>query len=302
MNYATAFHPTVVETTPRVGALGIVNAMSVDVEEHFQVQALAGVVSRDSWDARDSRVELSTHRVLDVFAAANVKATFFTLGWVAERHPALVRRIVAEGHEVGSHGYDHVRAHTQSVEAFRADVRRTKAILEDVSGAPVAGYRAATFSIGAANLWAFDVLAEEGHVYSSSINPIRHDLYGMPQAPRFAFRPRPGSPLVELPITTVRLAGRNLPCGGGGFFRLLPYVWSRWAIGQVNRADRQPAIFYFHPWEIDHGQPREPGLGWRSRLRHYTNLGGMEARLVRLLQDFAWDRVDRAFASAIGSP
>jgi polysaccharide deacetylase family protein (PEP-CTERM system associated) len=277
----------------------IVNAMSVDVEEHFQVQALADVVAREDWPSRPSRVSVSTGRVLDLFAKAGIKATFFTLGWVARTQPALVRRIVAEGHELGSHGMEHVQAHTQTPEQFRADVRATKRILEDVSGQAVRGYRAATFSIGASNLWAFDVLAEEGHVYSSSVNPIRHDLYGMPDAPRFAFRPRADQALVEIPITTVRIGSRNLPCGGGGFFRLLPYIWSRWAIGRVNAADRKSGIFYFHPWEVDAGQPREQGLSAKSRFRHYTNLGRMEAKLERLLSDFRWDRMDRVFAAEI---
>ncbi|MDX2222071.1 MAG: DUF3473 domain-containing protein [Rhodospirillaceae bacterium] len=297
MNHSSAFHPIALAPPADTRT---VNAMSVDVEEYFQVQALADVVGRDSWDVRASRVEYATNRVLDLFAAADVVGTFFTLGWVAERHPGLVRRIVAEGHELGSHGFEHIRAHTQSPDAFRADVRRTKATLENVAGVSVNGYRAATFSIGPRNLWAFDVLAEEGHTYSSSVNPIRHDLYGMPQAPRFAFRPHAASPLVEFPITTVRLGGRNLPCGGGGFFRLLPYAWSRWAIDQVNRRDGQSAIFYFHPWEVDHAQPRESGLSWRSRLRHYTNLDVMESRLARLLREFKWSRMDRVFAAALG--
>lgn len=286
-------------TAASASALPIVNAMSVDVEEHFQVQALAGVVARGDWANRPSRVTQSTGRVLDLFAKAGIKATFFTLGWVARSNPALIRRIVAEGHELGSHGMEHVQAHTQTPEQFRADVRATKRILEDVSGQAVRGYRAATFSIGASNLWAFDVLAEEGHVYSSSVNPIRHDLYGMPDAPRFAFRPRPGQPLVEIPITTVRFGNRNLPCGGGGFFRLLPYLWSRWAIGRVNAADHQSGIFYFHPWEVDADQPRETGLSFKSRFRHYTNLAHMEAKLARLLDDFRWDRMDRVFAAQI---
>lgn len=273
-----------------------VNALTVDVEEHFQVQALADVVARRDWENRPSRVADSTGRVLDLFAARGVKGTFFTLGWVAERHPTLIRRIVAEGHELASHGFSHVLAHSQTPDQFREDVRRTKRTLEDVSGVQILGYRAATFSIGAGNMWAFDVLADEGHRYSSSVNPIRHDLYGMPDAPRFAFRPHNRSDLIEFPITTVAMAGRNLPCGGGGFFRLLPYAWSRWAISRVNRRDGQSSIFYFHPWEIDHTQPREQGLSFKSRFRHYTNLSRMAAKLDRLLTDFRWDRMDNVFA------
>ena len=282
-----------------IGAGRVANAMSVDVEEHFQVQALADAVPRADWASRPSRVALSTGRVLDLFARAGIKATFFTLGWVARSQPALIRRIVAEGHELASHGFEHILAHSQTPEQFRADVRATKRILEDLSGQPVIGYRAATFSIGAANPWAFEVLAEEGHLYSSSVNPIAHDLYGMPDAPRFAFRPRSELNLVEFPITTVKLAGRNRPCGGGGFFRLLPYQWSRWAIDRVNRREGRSSIFYFHPWEVDPDQPRETGLSLKSRFRHYTNLGRMEAKLTHLLADFSWGRMDHVFASEI---
>ncbi len=274
-----------------------VNAMSVDVEEHFQVQALARQVTRDDWSTRSSRVELSTNRVLDLFASTGVKATFFTLGWVAERHHDLIRRIVAEGHELASHGYEHTRADSQSPSEFRADIRRTKSILEDISGTAITGYRAATFSIGRGNLWAFDVLAEEGYRYSSSINPIRHDLYGMDEAPREPFYPLASRAIVEYPITTVRLAGRNWPSGGGGFFRLLPYSLSEWGLRRVNRHERRPAMFYFHPWEVDPGQPREAGLPLKSRLRHYTNLNRMLGRLERLVHDFRWDRVDRVFGA-----
>ncbi|TAL01734.1 MAG: DUF3473 domain-containing protein [Rhodospirillaceae bacterium] len=274
-----------------------INAMSVDVEEYFQVQALSGHVGRADWDQRGSRVELSTNRVLDLFATHGAKATFFTLGWVAERHPALVRRIVADGHELASHGYEHIRVDTQTPAQFRVDVRRTKAILEDTAGAPVRGYRAATFSIGRNNLWAFPVLAEEGYTYSSSINPIRHDLYGMDEAPRFPFYPDGANGVVEVPITTLRAGGRNWPCGGGGFFRLLPYALSRWAIARVNATEGKPTMFYFHPWEVDADQPRVPNLPFKSRFRHYHNLERMQVRLAQLLTDFAWDRVDRVFVS-----
>jgi polysaccharide deacetylase family protein (PEP-CTERM system associated) len=274
-----------------------VNAMSVDVEEHFQVQAMAGCVPRLDWDEKPSRVSQSTNQVLDLFAKHDAKATFFVLGWVAERHKALVRRIVDEGHELASHGYEHARADSQTPALFRADVARTKAVLEDIGGVAVTGYRAATFSIGPRNPWAFEVLADAGYAYSSSVNPIRHDLYGAVNAPRVPFHPAAAPELSEYPITTMRWAGRNWPCGGGGFFRLFPYALSRWAIGQVNGRDRLPSIFYFHPWEVDPRQPVEPGLSAKSRFRHYLNLDRMEGRLARLLNDFAWDRIDRVFAA-----
>jgi polysaccharide deacetylase family protein (PEP-CTERM system associated) len=266
--------------------------MTVDVEDYFQVQAFAGTIDRADWDHLPCRVERNTDAVLALFAEHNVRATFFTLGWVAERYPALIGRIVAAGHELASHGLAHHRADSQSPEQFRADVRRTKKILEDCGGAPVKGYRAASFSIGRSNLWAFEVLAEEGYAYSSSVYPVRHDLYGMPEAPRFPFRPIDGQRFREFPITTARFSGRNLPCGGGGYFRLLPYAISRYAIGKVHREDSRPVVFYFHPWEIDPGQPRRSDAPLKSRLRHYTNLGRMESKLRRLLQHFSWDRLD----------
>lgn len=273
-----------------------VNAMSVDVEEHFQVQSMTGCVSRTAWDEKPSRVSDSTNRVLDLFADHGAKATFFVLGWVAERHKPLIRRIVAEGHELASHGYEHARADSQTPAQFLADVTRTKAALENIGGVAVTGYRAATFSIGPRNPWAFEMLVEAGYRYSSSVNPIRHDNYGAPAAPRVPFQPENAPDLSEYPITTLRLAGRNWPCGGGGFFRLFPYALSRWAIGHVNAEDQLPGIFYFHPWEVDPRQPREPGLSAKSRFRHYLNLDRMEGRLARLLDDFAWDRIDRVFA------
>jgi polysaccharide deacetylase family protein (PEP-CTERM system associated) len=274
-----------------------VNAMSVDVEEHFQVQAMAQRVKRPDWDLRASRVEMSTNRILDLFALHGAKATFFTLGWVAERHPALIRRIVADGHELASHGYQHIRVDAQTPAEFHADITRTKAILEDIGGVQVRGYRAATFSIGRKNMWAFDVLEDAGYTYSSSINPIRHDNYGMDEAPRGPFLPAGVGGVTELPITTLRVGKRNLPCGGGGFFRLVPYFVSKWAISRVNAKDAMPTIFYFHPWEVDPDQPREPGLPLKSRFRHYLNLNRMEQRLTRLVQDFAWDRMDHVFSA-----
>lgn len=270
------------------------NAMTVDVEDFFQVQAFANKISRADWSDFRPRVERNTERVLELFADYGVKATFFTLGWVAERFPGLVKRIVAEGHELASHGYAHYQVHEQTPAEFRADVRRTKVLLEDRSQAAISGYRAASFSIGTQTLWALDILAEEGYRYSSSIYPIIHDLYGMPMAPRFCHRPRP-SELIEIPPTTVRVMGRNFPCGGGGYFRLLPYGATRHALRYVNRHDRQPCVFYFHPWEIDPEQPRVASASLKSRARHYVNLASTEAKLRCLLKDFSWGRMDEIF-------
>jgi polysaccharide deacetylase family protein (PEP-CTERM system associated) len=269
------------------------NAMTVDVEDYFQVQAMAGTVARKDWPALPARVEQNTNRVLDLFAERAVKATFFMLGWVAERHPRLVRRIVDEGHELASHGWAHFRVDESPPDAFRADIRRTKQALEQLGGNAVRGYRAASFSIGRSSQWAFAVLEEEGYAYSSSVYPVRHDLYGMPEAPRFPFRPIAGHAFREFPITSVRRLGRNWPCGGGGWFRLLPYAVSAAAIRTVHGSDRRACLFYFHPWEIGPGQPIQSGLTLKSRFRHYTNLTRMEAKLRRLLDDFAWDRMDR---------
>lgn len=277
---------------------GVRNAMTVDVEDYFQVQAFAHCIDRRDWDGFPRRVDRNAHLILDQFGAAGVKATFFTLGWVAERFPALIRRIVADGHELASHGWDHTRVDAQDPETFRSDIRRTRALLEDTGGVRVSGYRAATFSIGARNLWAFPILRQEGYTYSSSINPIRHDLYGMPGAPRVPFRPDADG-VMEIPMTTVRLMGRNWPCSGGGYFRLLPTALYRAGLRRVNRQDGQPGIFYFHPWEIDPEQPRIANAGWKSRLRHYTNLGRMAADLDDLLRDFAWDRMDRVYAPVL---
>jgi len=273
------------------------NALSVDVEDWFQVGAFEKVIARDAWETLPRRVEANTDRVLDLFAAAGVRATFFTLGWVAERHPALVRRIAAAGHEVASHGWDHARVFTLDAPAFRADLARARAAIEDAAGAPVTGYRAPSFSIDARTPWAHPVLAEAGYAYSSSVAPIAHDHYGWPESPRFAWRPLADSDLVELPVTTVDVAGRRLAAGGGGFFRLLPYAFSSWAVRRVNRAEGRPAVFYFHPWEIDPGQPRLAGAPLRSRLRHYVNLSAMQPKLVKLLKDHRWGRTDEVAAA-----
>jgi len=273
---------------------GICNAMTVDVEDFCQVQAFASCIDRGEWEGLPRRVEMNTEKVLGLFSEARVSATFFVLGWVAERHPGLIRKIVAEGHELASHGYDHIRVHEQSAVEFRSDVRRTKQLLEDTAGVPVHGYRAASFSIGANTLWALDVLAEEDYKYSSSIYPVAHDLYGMPSAPRFAFHPRDDR-FLEVPMTTLSLFGRNFPCSGGGYFRLVPYSISRWALHRVNERDLEACVFYFHPWEIDPAQPRAHGAPLKSRVRHYVNLRRMESRLRCLLRDFTWGRMDRVF-------
>lgn len=277
------------------------NAMTVDVEDWFQVQAFAHCIQREDWPGLEARVEANVDHILAQFAAAGVKATFFTLGWIAQRHPDTVRRIVAAGHELASHGWDHTRADSQDPATFRADIRRARDVLEDIGGVLVTGYRAATFSIGARNPWAFSVLAEEGYRYSSSINPIRHDLYGMPEAPRVPFFVAEGA-LLEIPMTTLRVGNRNWPCSGGGYFRLLPYAVWRQALARVNHRERLAGVFYFHPWEIDPGQPRVADCGWKSRVRHYTNLGRMSAKLDRALRDFTWDRMDRVFADMLPAP
>ena len=271
----------------------LTNALTIDVEDYFQVSAFAPYIRRDEWDARPCRVERNVDRILELLAEREVKATFFTLGWVAERYPQLVKRIVQGGHELASHGYGHERASDLDPAAFTDDVTRAKAILEDLGGLPVLGYRAPSFSIGRGNLWAFDVLARAGYRYSSSIYPIAHDHYGMPESPRFAYR-LPND-LLEVPVTTLRMGGRNLPSSGGGYFRLLPYAVSRWMIGRVNRADQEAAVFYFHPWEIDAGQPRIAGINAKTRFRHYVNIPRMEGRLQALLRDFRWGRMDHIF-------
>ena len=273
-----------------------VNALSVDVEEHFQVQAFAGAITRADWEAHEFRVERNIDRLLEMFAQAKARATFFTLGWVAERHPAMIRRIVGAGHELASHGYSHQRVDSQTPDAFRADIRKTKRILEDCGGVPVLGYRAATFSVGAHTPWAFPVLEEEGYHYSSSVYPVVHDNYAFPDAPRFPFQPKGTSRFWEIPISTVRIAGRNFACGGGGYFRFFPYDVTRAAFSHINKNEKRQAVFYLHPWEIDPDQPRPAGVPLKSRFRHYLNLNRTEHRLRRLLRDFSWDRMDRAFA------
>lgn len=276
---------------PRRGA----NALTIDVEDYFQVESFFGVIDREDWERHDCRVEANVDRILELLERAKARGTFFTLGWIAERYPAVVRKIVAAGHELASHGSNHNRADQQTRAEFRADVARAKSVLEDVSGAEVKGFRAPCFSVSRENLWVMDTLAEAGYRYSSSTYPIPHDNYGIPEGPRFAFHPLPGQDFLEIPVTSLRLWGRNWPCGGGGYFRLLPYELSARALDRVSRREGQPCVFYFHPWEIDPGQPRIKAAPWKSRLRHYLNLEKMQGRLARLLQEFRWRRMDEIF-------
>jgi polysaccharide deacetylase family protein (PEP-CTERM system associated) len=275
----------------------LLNALSVDVEDWFQVGAFENVIARAQWDGLPARVERNSDAVLALFARAGVKGTFFTLGWVAERFPSLVRRIVADGHEIASHGWDHRRVFTMDAASFRRDLERAAKVIEDACGVAPKGYRAPSFSIDGRTPWAHKVLADLGYAYSSSVAPVAHDHYGWREAPRFAFRPVEGSDLIELPVTTVELGGRRMAAGGGGFFRLLPYRFSDWAISRVNRRESRPAVFYFHPWEIDPGQPRVANAPLKSRLRHYTNLSAMEPKLLKLLGDHRWGRTDEVVAA-----
>lgn len=272
------------------------NALSVDVEDWFQVGAFETVIDRKDWDSLACRVERNTDNVMALFDEAGVKATFFTLGWVAERYPALMQRIANAGHEIASHGYAHDRVFTFTPAQFAADIERTRKLLEDTSGQLVSGYRAPSFSIDQRTPWAHEILAEQGYTYSSSVAPVKHDHYGWAEAPRFAFRPVAGSDFLEIPVTTAELGSKRLAAGGGGFFRLLPYAFSRWAIRQVNDRDARPAVIYFHPWEIDPDQPRVPNAPIKSKLRHYTKLDVMAGKLRRLPKDFRWERLDRVVA------
>jgi len=273
--------------------------MTVDVEDYFQVSAFERYIDKSKWDSLEHRVEKNTHRIVDLLAETDTKATFFTLGWVAERYPELIKRIVNEGHELACHGYEHIRVTEQTLEQFRADIVRTKKILEDIGGKEVIGYRAASYSINSENLWAHNVLAEENFRYSSSVYPVKHDLYGIPDAPRFCYKPIEGSGFLEIPITTVRLGQKNMPCGGGGFFRFYPYTLSKWAFRYINKGN-QSAIFYCHPWEIDPDQPRQHGLNLKTRFRHYLNLNKMEQRIRYLLTDFHWDTMENVFLKGAG--
>ena len=276
-----------------MSAVPITNAMTIDVEDYFQVSAMAPYIPRTEWETCACRVEGNIERILAMLdESGGAKATFFTLGWIAERYPAMIRRIVEDGHELASHGYGHQRASDLDENAFFEDIDRARKLLEDLSGAKVTGYRAPSFSIGESNLWAFDCLERAGYRYSSSIYPVHHDHYGMPDAPRFVHRRRG---LLEIPPTTARFFSRNWPASGGGYFRLMPYAVSRGLLQRVNCRDRQPVIFFFHPWEIDPEQPRVPGIDAKTRFRHYLNLHRMEGRVRHLLQDFRWGRMDEIF-------
>lgn len=272
----------------------IINAMTVDVEDYFQVSAFERYISYSDWTQWPQRAGQNTITVLDMLARHEIKATFFVLGWVAERYPDIVKRIVSDGHEVASHGFAHERLNKLSPSQFRDNVSRTKMLLEDITGAEVCGYRAPSYSISKNTLWAYEELEQAGYRYSSSIVPIRHDLYGMPKAPRFAFYPK-GSDVLEIPVTTMSVFGHNWPCGGGGYFRLMPYPYFHWGLRRINGRERQSAIFYFHPWEIDPDQPRVEAINLKTRIRHYLNLGQMKAKVERLLNDFRFDRMDAVF-------
>lgn len=269
------------------------NALTIDVEDYFQVSAFSAHIARSSWDSLDCRVEKNIDIILLLLSNANTKATFFTLGWIAERYPKMVRKILAEGHELASHGYGHERVSNLTREEFYQDVSRAKNLLEDIGGKIILGYRAPSFSIGNNNLWALEILEKTKHMYSSSIYPVRHDHYGTPDAPRFIYKSY--GDLIEIPPTTFRLFERNIPASGGGYFRLYPYFLSKWMINQVNKKDNNPAVFYFHPWEIDADQPVVAGLSLLSKFRHYINLDKTEKKLEKLLKDFSWNRIDKIF-------
>jgi polysaccharide deacetylase family protein (PEP-CTERM system associated) len=269
---------------------GIVNAMTVDVEDYFQASAFDRVVSRQSWAERESRVVRNTRALLEFFERRHLRGTFFILGWVAERFPALVREIASGGHELASHGFHHQLLYTLTPEQFREDVRRAKAAIEDAGGCRVRGYRAPSFSIVESSLWALDVLIEEGHTYDASIFPIHHDRYGIPDAPRTAHVIKRGAgSIVEIPASTVRVGSSNLPIAGGGYFRLLPYAFTKWGISRANAAG-EPVVFYIHPWEIDPQQPRLP-VSRLTAWRHYSNLDDTLHRLERMVGDFAFDTI-----------
>ena len=278
----------------------IVNAMSIDVEDYFQVSAFDDQVPRATWGTRESRVYRNTEHLLEMFAAAEVRATFFVLGWVADRFPALVRQIAHAGHEVASHGFEHRLVYAQPPAEFREDIRRARHTLEAITGQPVLGYRAPSYSIVRRSLWALDILIDEGYVYDASIYPIRHDRYGIPGWDRHVHRiDRPGGSIWELPGSTIQWAGTSLPIGGGGYFRLLPYAWTQYGIRRLNMVERKPAIFYLHPWEIDPEQPIIP-TDRLTAFRHYYNLEKTERRLANLLKEFSFGTMTGVLASAAG--
>ncbi len=273
----------------------IINAMSVDVEDYFQVSAFEPYIARSEWDKIPLRVEQNMARILALFEQKKIKATFFTLGWIAEKLPSMVKEITQQGHEIASHGWSHVRVSQQQRDDFFQDVTRTKHLLEDLTGEAIKGYRAASYSLNKDNYqWAHQVLAETGHLYSSSIFPVKHDLYGMPETPRFIWHPEHAD-IIEIPITTVEYGKKRIACGGGGWFRFFPYAFSKSAMKRVNKRDKQAVIFYFHPWEIDPDQPHQKNISAKTKFRHYVNLGRTENRLAQLLSDFQWGRMDDIF-------
>lgn len=272
----------------------IKNAMTVDVEEYFQVSAFEPHIRKEDWGNMQSGVESNIDRILSIFNDRSITATFFILGWIAERHGSMIERIASEGHEIASHGFSHVRIHQQNSEEFKEDVTKTKKILEDIVGQEVIGYRAASFSINQQSHWAHKELEEAGFRYSSSVYPVKHDLYGVPDAPRYPYQPN-GTAFLEIPITTLSLGRLNIPCGGGGYFRLFPYTLSRKLIAYLNKNEKMSCIFYFHPWEIEVDQPRIDNLRLKTRFRHYNGLKRMESRLQQLTGDFIWGRMDKVF-------
>ena len=272
----------------------ITNAFSIDVEEYFQVSAFEGNILREDWDKYPSNINENIDRILLLLDNCNVKATFFVLGWIAEKHSGMVRKISDLNHEVASHGYSHVRVINQNAKEFKKDIIKTKNILEDITGREVLGYRAASYSINKENQWAHEIIQETGHSYSSSIYPIVHDLYGIPDACRFPYKPCDGE-LLEIPISTFQLFKKRIPCGGGGFFRLYPYILSRSMINYINKREGKPCVFYFHPWEIDSKQPRIKNLNFKTRFRHYLNIDKTEKRLGKLLSDFNWDTMLKVY-------
>ena len=279
----------------------LTNALTFDIEEYFQVSAFENVIERSEWDQWESRVEFATNRILDLLAAHNTKATFFTLGLVAEKHPELIQRIVRDGHELGCHGYQHVRITQQTAGEFRADIERAKGILEDIGGVSLDGYRAASFSINKSNFWAFTEIAAAGFSYSSSVYPVKHDLYGIPDAPRVPFKPVDELDLVEIPVSTVRIGGRNFPAGGGGYFRLYPYLVTRHFLRRLHKTEGNNANMYFHPWEFDPEQPRPEGVSAKTQFRHYLNQEKSLNRLARLLEDFSWSTMRDVYRTSIFS-
>lgn len=273
----------------------ILNAMTVDVEDYFHVSAFEKVIDSSQWTNLPLRVERNTYRLLEVFEQNNVKSTFFTLGWVAEQCPGLIKDIVAQGHELASHGYSHQRATQMTPEQFRQDVLQSKTLLEDCAGNPIKGYRAPSFSINDSNTWVYQVLVDLGFTYSSSTYPIEHDLYGVPDWPRFKYQRPEG--IWEIPVPTVRKNQKNTGIGGGGYFRLYPYWLSKRRIENFHQTEKQPYSFYFHPWEIDPEQPKIKDASTKSKLRHYLNLSRMENKIVRLLKDYEWSTMENVYLS-----